>query len=107
MGQVWEIEIRGSRDEAYGQSKGLNTKYRELTSHISAYQRRLLHTHTHKDNKENRITQLMSERVSVCNELTSGVAKVAENWYLSKEFKNLYVHKNCTRKKAVFIAPLS
>lgn len=58
-------------------------------------------THTHKDNKENRITQLMLARLSLCNECMSGVVIVAENWYLSKGFKNLYVHKNCTRKKAV------
>lgn len=75
--------------------------------HTSVPTREDCYTHTHKDNKENRITQLMLARVSVCNELTSGVVKVAENWYLSKGFENLYVHKNCTRKKAVFIAPLS
>lgn len=40
-------------------------------------------------------------RLSLCNELMSGVVIVAENWYLSKGFKNLYVHKNFTRKKAV------
>lgn len=59
------------------------------------------HTHTHKDSKENRITQLMLARLSLCNERMSGVVIVAENWYLSKGFKNLYVYKNCTRKKAV------
>lgn len=102
VGQVQKFEIRGSWDEAYGQPKGLNTKCRKLTSHISAYQRRsTTHTHTHKDNKENRITQLILARLSLCNELMSGVVIVAENWYLSKGFKNLYVHKNFTRKKAV------
>ena len=103
MGQAWKIEIRGSWGEAYAQPKGLNTKCRELTSHISAYRRRPLHvhTHTHKDCKENRITQLMLARLSLCNERMSGVVIVAENWYLSKGFKNLYVYKNCTRKKAV------